>query len=324
MVIGEDNTFGVVALPVLKGSECKHIHPIYAPFVVAAQFRHKTRRFNMSQHSEHKIHLLQSGNRISLLALLCLLVIAVFLQPAFCQSNDTMKEMDMGGQTQDTMKSVAPNQPKMNMGEGEMDIVHPFFTHMGMPDAVGHYALRLSDVATREEGHTRGDFGFHLETGLSKRIGLHIRNDRVLNNAHTEIMLQYAAIRSRDGMSGFSPFIELEIPTHKDERHTYGLFGFSTMWSTHRLEFNQSVEYSPKEEVLEGSVAMVGKVGQRLFPVAEFVLAAAKDAPPQNSMIGGLKYQINRYIVFGIGYQFPVTKAKEYTHQVLLQTDLEW
>ena len=278
----------------------------------------------MSQHSELKTHLLRSGSRISLLALLCLVVIAMFLQPAFCQSNDTMKDMDMGAQTQDTSKSAAANQEKMNMAEGEMDIVHPFFTHMGLPDPVGRYALRLSGVATREEGHTRGDFGFHLETGLSDRIGLHIRNDRVLNNAHTEIMLQYAAIRSRDGMSGFSPFAEVEVPTHKDERHAYGLVGFSTMWSTHILELNQSLEYSPKEEALEGSVSLVGKVGQRLFPVVEFILATAKGAKPQNSIIGGLKYRINRYTVVGIGYQVPVTQAKEFAHQVLLQTDLEW
>jgi hypothetical protein len=235
-----------------------------------------------------------------------------------------MKGMDMGGQTQDTIKSVAPNQAKMDMAEGEMDMVHPFFTHMGLPDPVGHYALRLSGVATREEGHTRGDFGLHLETGLLDRIGLHIRNDRVLNNAHTEIMLQYAAIRSRDGMSGFSPFLEVEIPTHKDERHTYGLVGFSTMWSTHILELNQSLEYSPEEEALEGSISLVGKVGQRLFPVVEFILAAANGAKPQNSMIVGLKYRINKNIVFGIGYQVPVTQAREFTHQIFFQTDLEW
>ena len=278
----------------------------------------------MSQHSEHKIHLLQSENRISSLTLLCLLMIIVFLQPAFCQSNDTMKKMDMGGQTQDTIKSVEPNQVKMNMDEVEMDIVHPFFTHMGMPEAVGHSALRLSGVSTREEGDTRGDFGFHLETGLSERLGLHIRNDRVSNNAHTEFMLQYAAIRSRDGMSGFSPFVEVEIPTHEDEQHTYGLVGFSTMWSPHGFELNQSLEYSPEEEALEGSLSMVGKVGQRLFPVIEFILAAAKGAKPQNSMIGGLKYRINRNAVFGIGCQVPVTEAKEFNHQVLLQMDIEW
>ncbi len=237
-------------------------------------------------------------------ALLFLLGMAVFLQPAFCQSNDTMKGMDMAG--------------------GEMNIVHPFFTHMGLPDPAGHYALRLSGAAAREEGHTRGDFGLHLETGLADRLGLHIRNDRVLNNAHTELMLQYAAIRSRDKMSGFSPFVEVEVPTHKDERHTYGLVGFSTMWSTLRLEVNQSLEYSPEEEALEGSVSLVGKVGTRLFPVVEFILAAANDAKPQNSMIGGLKYRINSHAVVGIGCQVPVTEAREFTHQIVLQTDLEW
>jgi hypothetical protein len=278
----------------------------------------------MSQYSENNIHHLNTRNRISSLALLCLLMMAVFLQPTFCQSNDTMKEMNMVGQTKDTTKSIAPNQAAMNMDEGEMEIVHPFFTHMGMPDPVGHYALRLSGVATREEGHTREDVGFHLETGLWDRIGLHIRNDRISNNAHTEIMFQYAAIRSQDGMSGLSPFIEVEIPTHNNERHTYGLVGFSTMWSNQSIELNQSIEYSPEEDALEGSVSMVSKVGQRLFPVVEFIWAAAKGATPQNTMIGGLKYRINKYAVFGIGYQVPVTEAKEFTHQVLLQTDLEW
>jgi hypothetical protein len=205
-----------------------------------------------------------------------------------------------------------------------MDFVHPFFTHMGMPDPVGHGVLRLSGVAIREEGHTLGDFGFHLETGLADRWGLHIRNDRVLNNDHTEITLQYAALRSRDGMSGFSPFAELEIPTHEGERHFYGLVGFSTMWSTRMLEFNQSLEYSPEEEALEGSVSMVGKVGQHLFPVVEFIFAGANGAKAQNSMIGGLKYRFNKNIVFGIGYQVPVTEAREFDHQVLVQTDLEW
>ncbi|OGV75268.1 MAG: hypothetical protein A3K19_02210 [Lentisphaerae bacterium RIFOXYB12_FULL_65_16] len=69
---------------------------------------------------------------------------------------------------------------------------------------------------------------------------------------------------------------------------------------------------------------MVGKVGQRFFPVVEFIWAVADGATPQNSMIGGLKYQINKYAAVGIGYQVPVTDAREFTHQVLLHADLEW
>ena len=235
-----------------------------------------------------------------------------------------MKGMDMGAQTQDAAKDAAPDQTKMNMSEEGMDVLHPFFTHMGMPDPVGHYALRLSGVAAREDEHTKGDLGFHLETGLAERTGLHIRNDRVSNNAHTEIAFQYAAIRSRDKMSGFSPFVEVEVPTHTGERHTYGLIGFSTAWEAPRFAINQSLEYSPKEAALEGSLSIVGKVGRRFFPVAEFILGAARDSQPQNTMIGGLKYRLNNNTAVGIGYQFPVTDAREYNNQILLQTDFEW
>jgi hypothetical protein len=52
------------------------------------------------------------------------------------------------------------------------------------------------------------------------------------------------------------------------------------------------VEYSPEETALEGSFSMVGKVGQRFFPVVEFLFAAAKGAAPQYSVIGGLKYRL--------------------------------
>ena len=66
------------------------------------------------------------------------------------------------------------------------EIAHPFFTHMGVPEAVGAYSLRLAALATRMDdtqmdgidqmgGETKADFGFHFETGLSKFVGLHIR-----------------------------------------------------------------------------------------------------------------------------------------------------
>ena len=99
------------------------------------------------------------------------------------------------------------------------EIAHPFLTHMGMPEATGTYSLRIAALVTRMDGTTKGDFAFHFETGLLKFVGLHIRNDRFLDNTHTEIMFQFAVIRSKDGMSGFSPIIEFEIPTKKGASH---------------------------------------------------------------------------------------------------------
>ena len=61
---------------------------------------------------------------------------------------------------------------KMGKMSNDKDLAHPFFSHMGMPHEVGTYSLRLSALATRIDGKTKGDFAFRFETGLSKVIGL--------------------------------------------------------------------------------------------------------------------------------------------------------
>ena len=267
-------------------------------------------------------NVVKSSNRWLRMTALSLALLATATQTQMGHAKDD--KMPMDGQTRDAVKSVAPDHSKMNMGEGEMDIVHPFFTHMGMPDPVGHYALRLSGVSSNSKGHNKGDFGFHLETGLAKNWGLHIRNDQVRGNAHTEVAFQYAAIRSRDGMSGVSPFIEIELPTGKGEKDTFALIGFSTAWTTKRLAFNQSLEYSPRENAIEGSAAIVAKIGERFFPVVEFIGGAAKGALPENSVIGGLKYRFKKNLVGGVGYRVPVASAREFNNQVMVQMDIEW
>lgn len=138
--------------------------------------------------------------------------------------------------------------PKMNIDSAgknknqmsdDEEIAHPFFTHMGMPEAVGTYSLRFAALATKMDGKTKADFAFHFETGLSKFVGLHIRNDRFLDNTHTEIMFQFAVIRSKDGMSGFSPIIEFEIPTKKGASRINTLVGFFTALVRPRFAFNR-------------------------------------------------------------------------------------
>ncbi len=71
---------------------------------------------------------------------------------------------------------------KISQMSDDEEIAHPFFTHMGMPEAVGTYSLRLAALTTRMDGTTKGNFAFHFKTGLSKFVGLHIRNDRFLDN----------------------------------------------------------------------------------------------------------------------------------------------
>ena len=55
--------------------------------------------------------------------------------------------------------------------EEEPELPHPFFTHMGLPEGVGNFNLRVLGLATSADGQTKADFAFHLETGLTRVIG---------------------------------------------------------------------------------------------------------------------------------------------------------
>ncbi|GAB2820658.1 hypothetical protein GCM10027043_21650 [Ferruginibacter profundus] len=223
----------------------------------------------------------------------------------------------------DSAKVKNVNDKSSQMSNDE-EIAHPFFTHMGMPEAVGTYSLRFAALATRMDGTTKGDFAFHFETGLSKFVGLHIRNDRFLDNTHTEIMFQFAAIRSKDGMSGFSPIIEFEIPTKKGASRINTLVGFSTAVVKSRFAFNQVLHYNPREDMIDGSAAFVYRVNKGVFFVVEILGKKMQDAQAMINLLGGVKVKLNKYIILGIGYQQPITTNKEFSSQYIFQPDMEW
>ena len=208
---------------------------------------------------------------------------------------------------------------------GEEEIAHPFFTHMGVPEAVGVYSLRLGALATRADGRTDGDFAFHFETGLTPFIGLHIRNDMFRDRPRTEAMFQFAAVRSKNGMSGFSPLIEFEIPTRSvDGSWINTLVGFSTALVRSQASFNQVVHYSPQENMVDGSASLVWRLGQRFFPVVEVLGEAMRGERPIVNILAGLKMRVSDHLLLGLALQVPVTSNKEFSSQLVFQPDIEW
>lgn len=147
----------------------------------------------------------------------------------FCYTFSFSQTQPMQKMRKDTL-NVNKAKPMEQVKE-EMEIPHPFFTHEGMPEEDGMTSIRASALATTDQGNTTGDFAFYIESSLYKNLGLHIRNDRFLFNTHTEIMFQCAAIRSKDGKSGFAPIIEFEIPTKKGANRINSLIGFTTKLS---------------------------------------------------------------------------------------------
>ncbi len=206
----------------------------------------------------------------------------------------------------------------------EKELAHPFFTHMGMPDPVGNYSLRVPLTATEVDGKTQADFAFHFETGLSKTIGLHIRNDRFLNDTHSEIMFQFVAIKSKNGMSGFCPIIEFEVPTHKGVKRINTLVGFTTAFVRPSFSFNQVLHYGPAEDNLEGSAAVVYRISNGVFFVVEILGEKVPSESAALNMLGGVKVSVGKYLTLGIGYRLPVTDNRSFSSQYVFSPDVEW
>jgi hypothetical protein len=209
--------------------------------------------------------------------------------------------------------------------EEEAELPHAFFTHMGLPEGVGVFNLRTLGLATRAEGQTEGDFAFHLETGLTRLIGLHIRNDQFRENPATEAMFQFAALVSKDGMRGFAPIIEFEVPTGPNGgSRIQTLVGFTSTLGSRRAVFNQALHYNPREDGVDASAALVFKLGRMVFPVVEVLGEGASGAPTVVNLLGGLKVRVREWLLFGLAVQFPLTNAQEFSWQGALGPDVEW
>ena len=138
-------------------------------------------------------------------------------------------------------------------------------------------------------------------------------------------MFQFAAARSKDGMSGFSPIIEFEIPTRSgDGSRINTLVGFSTALATARVSFNQVLHYNPREDMVDGSAALVFKVGKRFYPVMEVLAEAMRGDSPIVNVLLGLKVRVNEGLLLGFAFQVPTTKRKDFSSQSVFQPDIEW
>lgn len=208
--------------------------------------------------------------------------------------------------------------------EEEEEVPHPFFTHMGLPEGVGVYSLRVMGISTRADGQTEGDFAFHFETGITSRIGLHVRNDRFRTTDKTEAMFQFTAFVSKNGMNGFAPLIEFEFPTRSGVSRINSLVGFTSTLGSPRWAFNQVAHYDPREDMVDGSVALVFKVGSYLFPVVEILGDGGKGLSSSMNVLGGLKVRVREGINLGFAYQFPITDRQEFDSQLAFGPEFGW
>lgn len=203
--------------------------------------------------------------------------------------------------------------------------VHPFVAHMGMPDNPGEVSFRLMSVEERNAGIANGTYGFHLEAGIVDRLGLHLRNDSVATHKRTELMLQYAVLRSESGNNGVSLIGELEFPTGPtSDSKSEGLFGvsFAYTWAPF-VAVDSVVHYSPEEKMVEWEIAFVSRLTEKIFPVLEFRGEASEEMSITNSLFAW-KFKIPNNNSIGIGYQIPISVNREYDSQLILQAEFNF
>lgn len=237
----------------------------------------------------------------------------------FCYTLSFSQTQPMQNMSKDTL--VDNKAKPVEEVKNEMEIPHPFFTHEGMPEEQGMTSIRASALATTDQGNTTGDFAFHIESSLSKNVGLHIRNDRFLFNTHTEIMFQFAAIRSKDGKSGFAPIIEFEIPTKKGANRINSLIGFTTKFVRPRFVINQVIHYNPREDMLDGSIGLVYNIAKNIYLVGEVLGDKADGEAAMFTLVGGIKFRLRDNFLIGFGYQGPASKNREFSSQYILQPE---
>lgn len=207
--------------------------------------------------------------------------------------------------------------------DGHHAFVHPFVAHMGMPDEPGEISIRLLSIAERNEGMANGTYGFHLEAGIIDRLGLHLRNDGVATHARTEMMLQYAVIKS--GENGVALIGEIEFPTGAttDNQNKF-LIGvsFAYYWES-ILSVNSVAHYSPQEKMTEWEIAFVSRLTEKIFPVLEFRGESDKDMSMANAFLA-LKFKIPNGNALGLGYQVPISTTREYDSQLIAEVEFNF
>lgn len=195
---------------------------------------------------------------------------------------------------------------------------HPFLAHMGMPDNPGEISLRIIGFQQRLAGISQNGYGAHLETGLWDRVGLHIRNDDIQRDG-TEIMLQFAFLRSQDKEEGIAAIVENEMPGLTGEavaKFKVGLTAIKKLWGQ---PLHLAWHYGPSDRSSEYTASQIINVNERLGLIIEY--SGSSNASNSAYLLEALKVRMNPFMNLGIAFQSPVTSDKEFDARTLLQIE---
>ena len=202
---------------------------------------------------------------------------------------------------------------------GDM-FVHPFLTHMALPDPPGTMSLRVTAFQQRQDSTVDQDLGVHIEAGLLPGLGIHIRTDGIKTSPYAEVMLMYSFLHDAAYNKGLSVFGQVSIPTGRGVKsnglkYLFGLSGRLTAPKIVVIDANMHVNLADKMAEYESS--FVFKASKMLYPELELRGEITENETSLYSLIG-LKFRIADEMAIGVGIQTAITTAREYDTQALI------
>ncbi len=216
----------------------------------------------------------------------------------------------------------APNEPGH---EGHGGLVHPFLVHMGLPDEPGMTDVRINSVQSIENGVRSGDVGFHIEAGLWKGVGIHLRNDGMSENPETELMVQGDLWRDSTKQSGIAIFGEAAFPTGESAANEMNwLYGVSGRFVFSHFSLDADIHHNIRDKMVEFEAGLVCGLTPTIFPILEMNGEFQQNASALVNLMPAVKIKLGGNNVVGIGYKFPLSSRKEFERQLVVQWDMDF
>lgn len=196
--------------------------------------------------------------------------------------------------------------------------VHPFLSHMALPDMPGEVSLRLTPYQQRLDSVVDRDMAIHIEAGLLPGLGLHIRSDGIKGSSYSEVMLMYGFLHDAANRNGLSVFGQVSIPTGPSSssfKYLFGLSGRLTIPDILMMDANMHI--NPADKMAEYESSFVFRASKLLYPELEF-RGELTEGESSLYTLTGLKFRIADETAFGVGIQAPLSEAREYDTQALL------
>ena len=140
--------------------------------------------------------------------------------------------------------SVSLHAQEDNKGMKDM-FVHPFLTHMSLPDKPGEVSFRVTPFQQRAGRMIEHDLALHTEAGIVPNLGLHIRSDGITTSPYSEFMLMYSFLHNASMNNGMSVFGQVSIPTGPVDsnklKYLFGLSGRATIPNIMVMDANMHI-----------------------------------------------------------------------------------